>query len=186
MGMLQLLFAVLCPVAQAEPTLREATVAAGLRWPPPDLSVHIDKSDRQLTVQSGATVVKRYPVALGDPAGDKLVQGDRKTPTGTLYVVTRNDKSQFHLFLGLGYPNAEDADRGLAAGLINAATAERIRQAERARRQPPWETALGGAVGIHGGGTGVDWTLGCVALEDAAIEELWSVAPIGTRVIIEE
>lgn len=184
--MLTLLLALMSQTAVAEPTLREAAGAAGLAWPPPHLSVYIDKSEHRLTVRSGETALKQYPVALGDPTGDKLQQGDRKTPTGTLYVVTRNNKSQFHLFLGLGYPNAEDADRGLQSGLINKATADRIKQAEKGHRQPPWETALGGAVGIHGGGTGIDWTLGCIALENAGIEELWAVAPIGTKVIIEE
>jgi L,D-peptidoglycan transpeptidase YkuD (ErfK/YbiS/YcfS/YnhG family) len=38
---------------------------------------------------------------------------------------------------------------------------------------------------IHGGGTGFDWTLGCVALENAHIEELFKVLPMGTPVRIE-
>ncbi|MEC8425185.1 MAG: L,D-transpeptidase, partial [Myxococcota bacterium] len=93
-------------------------------------------------------------------------------------------RSRFHLFLGLGYPTAEDAERGLAAGLVTQAQATRIQEADAARRQPPWNTALGGAIGIHGEGGSSDWTLGCIAVENAEIEELWSVVPMGTRVVV--
>ena len=56
------------------------------------------------------------------------------------------------------------------------------REAEAAGRAPPWNTPLGGAIGIHGGGGSSDWTLGCVAVENAEIEELWDVVRLGTNV----
>ncbi|MEC7948357.1 MAG: L,D-transpeptidase [Myxococcota bacterium] len=176
------------PAAGAPPSdpvpLRDAATAAGASWPLADVWIHIDKSDRSLVLYSGKTAVKRYRAGLGDPVGDKTRQGDRKTPEGTFRVVTRNPRSRFHLFLGLGYPTAEDAERGLAAGLVTQAQATRIQEADAARRQPPWNTALGGAIGIHGEGGSSDWTLGCIAVENAEIEELWSVVPMGTRVVV--
>lgn len=150
------------------------------------VSIIIDKSDRSLELRRGAEVLARYPVALGDPLGDKVREGDRKTPEGRFVVVTRNDRSQFHRFLGLSYPNAEDAARGLRDGLIGASEARRIEEAIAAGRQPSWSTALGGAVGIHGGGTGSDWTLGCIALDNVHIDALWPLVPIGTVVLIQE
>jgi murein L,D-transpeptidase YafK len=181
--MLSLLYSL---AAAAEVDLHKQVSALGLSWPPPQVWVSVDKSDHQLQLWSGEVLLKTYPVALGEPAGDKERQGDRRTPNGELRVVTRNARSQFHLFLGLSYPNAEDAQRGLESGLINKAQATEIRAADRAGRQPPWGTPLGGAVGIHGGGTGSDWTLGCVALSNEHIEELWGVMPIGTRVVVRE
>ena len=50
---------------------------------------------------------------------------------------------------------------------------------------PPQETPLGGDIYIHGGGTGKDWTLGCVALEDEDIRALYAVVKEGTVVRIE-
>ena len=41
-------------------------------------------------------------------------------------------------------------------------------------------------MGIHGGGAGYDWTLGCISLEDSDIEEIWEVAALGTVVRIQE
>ena len=183
--MISLLLAALA-FADPAPTLRDAAADAGLAWPPPAVRLEIDKSDRTLTVLSGDVALKTYTVGLGNPDGDKVRQGDKRTPEGRLRVVTRNPKSNFHLFLGLSYPTAEDAARGLQAGLITEAQAAAIREAEAAGRRPPWDTPLGGAVGIHGGGGGADWTWGCVAVEDAEIDEIWEVARIGTVVDVRD
>lgn len=173
------------PILASDPhTLREGAAAAGLPWPPPDLRLTLEKGARALTALSGDQALKRYRVGLGDPEGDKERQGDRRTPEGELRIVTRNTKSQFHKFLGISYPNAEDARRGVKAGLISESTATSILAADAARRVPPWNTALGGAVGIHGGGGQVDWTLGCVAVTDDEIDELFEVVKIGTRLSV--
>ena len=167
-------------------TLQQATTLAGLPWPPPDVRIEIDKSERSLVLFSGDAPVKRYRVGLGEPAGDKLQQGDRRTHNGRFQVVTRNDRSQYHLFLGLSYPDAEDARRGLASGLISQTEARAIEDADRAGWQPSWNTRLGGAIGIHGGGGESDWTLGCVAVSNAEIEEIWAVTRMGTVVEVRE
>lgn len=172
--------------AEAPTAIRAAAQAAGVAWPPPALNLLIDKSDHRLTVRSAEVDLIGFDVGLGDPTGDKVREGDRKTPTGRFTIVTRNEKSAFHLFLGISYPEAEDADRGLRDGLISASQASSIRAASAARRAPPWNTALGGAVGIHGGGAGADWTLGCIAVEDEEIELLWEIVRTGTPVFIQE
>lgn len=187
--MMSILFTLLGAAALAAPPsdptpLQVSAAQAGVDWPMPDVWVHVDKSDRQLVLYSGTTAVKRYRTGLGDPVGDKSREGDRKTPEGTFRVVTRNPASRFHLFLGLSYPSTEDANRGREAGLVSASQAARIREADDAGRQPPWNTPLGGAIGIHGEGGSSDWTLGCIAVENDEIEELWSVVPMGTRVVI--
>lgn len=167
-------------------SLRENAEARGVSWPPERFWIEIDKSERRLTAWSGGVALKHYRVGLADGVGDKVRQGDLKTPTGLFRVVTRNAKSSFHLFLGLSYPDPEDARRGLAQGLVTEAQAASIEEAAAAGRKPPWDTRLGGAIGIHGGGGSADWTLGCIAVEDEEIEELWELARHGTRVLIEE
>lgn len=130
--------------------------------------------------------MKEYPIGLGrDPSGDKETEGDGRTPVGQFYVCTRLARSRWHRFLGLSYPAPDDARRGLAAGLITPGEAGAIRRAHRHRRQPPWKTRLGGEIGIHGGGGGADWTAGCIALDNAAVAELFPVLPLGTPVQIE-
>jgi murein L,D-transpeptidase YafK len=148
--------------------------------------VVIRKKARELALYDGPELRKRYPIALAaNVSGDKEREGDRKTPEGVLYVCTRNGASRFHKFMGLSYPAPSDAARGLEAGLVSRAEHDAILEAHRLKSCPPWKTALGGEVGIHGGGIGRDWTLGCIALADEHVDELWAVLRIGDPVVVE-
>jgi len=146
----------------------------------------VDKSDRQvLVVDSRGSVRRSFKAGLGfDPIGDKDKQGDGRTPEGRFRVARQIPWSSFHKAWLLDYPLPEDADRGLAAGLIDEATAKRIHAAHKKGRVPPQDTALGGLIELHGGGGGADWTLGCVALGDGVMDELWPWVPVGTVVTI--
>ena len=145
----------------------------------------IHKKRRKLELFDGKTLVKTYEIVLGKtPVGDKEIEGDGRTPEGKFYVFTKNDKSKFHLSLGLSYPNLEDAERGLSAGLITKAEYEAIAEAIAEKKMPPQTTKLGGEIYIHGGGTDGDWTQGCVALADDDIKKLFDSIPVGTPVRI--
>jgi murein L,D-transpeptidase YafK len=151
-----------------------------------DPTVVIDKSARRVTVFSEGTPVKGYRAALGRvPEGAKEREGDGKTPEGVFYVCTKNAASKYHRALGLSYPSEKDADRGLASDLISKREHRAIVTALHRMQQPPWKTALGGEIMIHGSGSGRgDWTLGCIALDDDDIEELFTALPMGTPVEI--
>ena len=149
----------------------------------------IEKSKGRLTVFDGATLVKRYAVIVGTRGGDKRVEGDFRTPEGEFYVCVKNPKSKFTLSLGLNYPRASDARRGLAAGLITARQCQQIVEANARNRQPLWNTKLGGEIMIHGKrrdaqGQARPGTLGCIAMDDANIRELYPRIPHGAIVII--
>jgi len=145
----------------------------------------IHKKRRKLELFDGKTLVKTYEIVLGKtPVGDKEIEGDGRTPEGKFYVFTKNDKSKFHLSLGLSYPNLEDAERGLSAGLITKAEYDAIAEAIAEKKMPPQTTKLGGEIYIHGGGTDGDWTQGCVALADDDIKKLFDSIPVGTPVRI--
>ncbi len=166
-------------------TLAQACNDAGVPHRSGAFQVEVLKGERLLRLRSGDVVVKEYRVGLGgSPVGDKLRRGDNRTPEGRFFVCTRNAASVFVRFLGLSYPDRKAAGRGLREGLIGKGQHAAILASERRRRQPPWNTALGGAVGIHGSGSERDWTLGCVAVDDAAIKELFPVLPLGTTVVI--
>lgn len=146
----------------------------------------VKKSKRVIELFDGDKLIKTYTVALGfSPVGDKEKQGDGRTPEGDFYVFTKNDKSKFYLSLGLSYPNAEDAKRGLDKKIITQHQYDAIMKAVAGKKSPPQNTRLGGDIYIHGGGTSEDWTWGCVALERENIKELFDALPVGTRVRIE-
>ena len=158
-----------------------------LKLPLVNPKIVVKKGARRLTLYSGGEAVRAYPVALGfSPEGDKVRQGDGRTPEGTFYVCVKNAKSAFYLSLGLSYPNAEAAERGLRDKLITQREYERIVGAIRHRRTPPWDTRLGGEIFIHGSGSTGDWTWGCVALDNENIKELFDAVPMGTTVVIEK
>jgi murein L,D-transpeptidase YafK len=153
---------------------------------PDEVLVVVNKSERRLKVFRGEKEVQSFPVVLGPKSqGDKQRQGDGQTPEGTFYVCEKNEKSKFYLFVGLSYPNQEDAERGLRDGLITAEEHDAIVQAIADHKKPPWYTKLGGEIGLHGGGTAWDWTEGCVGLDNGDMRELYALMPMGTVVVIE-
>lgn len=182
-----------CVCSAATPTdlkaaaqrVKDSALQAGVSFPLRGVEIRIHKAPHQLELLSGGKLVRRYAVGLGhNGLADKRRQGDHLTPEGRFYVCNRNERSQFHLFLGISYPGEGAAARGLKEGLITKAQHDAILRALRNKACPSWNTRLGGTVGIHGGGSSADWTWGCIALEDAEIEELWTACPVGTPILI--
>jgi murein L,D-transpeptidase YafK len=132
----------------------------------------IEKSDRRMTLYENGAAIAHYRIALGSsPVGDKEREGDGRTPEGRYRISFKNAKSRFHLSLKISYPDAAD------------------RQAAREAGADP-----GGDIFIHGtpGTSGVpsalvprrDWTLGCIAVSNDEIEEIWRLVGTGTAVEI--
>ena len=130
----------------------------------------VHKAARRLDLRCGDELAARYEVGLGfAPLGDKHHEGDVRTPEGEYYI-TSKFVSSFHRSLQLSYPNVADADRGLAERQINNRQHAAIVRANAACTLPPQTTELGSWLQIHGGGGGADWTLGCVAIANDAID----------------
>ena len=128
--------------------------------------VLVDKSDRQLHLIRDGEVWKSYPIGLGfTPDGHKRQEGDGRTPEGDYVLDWRNPNSSFYLSIHISYPDADD------------------KASAKARGVPP-----GGAIFIHGNhnpsARRCDWTLGCIAVTDAAMDEIWQVVPNGTPITI--
>lgn len=128
--------------------------------------VQVHKADRKMYLLHNDKVLKSYEIALGfAPEGHKQFEGDGKTPEGMYFISHKNPDSDFHLSLGVSYPNQAD-----------------IAFAETQGKSP------GGDIFIHGGPkTRVsrrDWTLGCVALTDREMEVVYSMVKPGTPIFI--
>lgn len=129
-------------------------------------SVQVHKADRKMYLLHHDKVLKKYDVALGfAPQGHKQFEGDGKTPEGTYFINRRNPNSEFHLSLGISYPNA--ADREFA---------------ELNGKSP------GGDIFIHGWSRRPirqrDWTAGCIAVKDREIETVYAMIRDGTPIYI--
>ena len=153
--------------------------------------IHVSKARHEMRLQEGERIVRTFDVALGtNPTAAKLLRGDNRTPEGRYYICEKRPQSRFHRFLGISYPNIDDAERAFAVHLISADEWAAIFFANLRQTTPPWQTAMGGQVGIHGYGgrepVPVDWTEGCIAVSDADIEYLYDRVPLGTRVVISD
>lgn len=161
------------------------------------LVLHKDRQILELRDNTGK--VKRFRVCLGVvPDGPKRITKDMRTPEGDYFICMKNRQSKYHLFMGLSYPGEQDARIGFEQGLISQGTRDRIIDCARRKQKPPWNTKLGGWVGIHGYPSDTyhhrwtsilfpkphNWTEGCVALYNSEIEELFESVPVGTPITI--
>jgi hypothetical protein len=152
----------------------------------------MDKASRTLFVYRGDELIRRLPADVSmNPEANKvrLARGDTdhyRIPEGAYFVTGRNPNSEYYRSFMLNYPNLQDARRGLDEGLINEAQYRAIVAANEQYRTPPSGTMLGGAIAIHGQGSGRRraWTQGCVALRDLHMDFLWDIVHVGTPVFI--
>lgn len=132
----------------------------------------VNKSKRELLAYSNGQLIKTHRISLGrNPIGHKEYEGDKKTPEGIYYINDKNPNSGYHKNLGISYPNKKD-----------------IENAKRLGKSP------GGDVKIHGlrNGSGFisrfqrwgDWTMGCIALTNSEMDELYEAVAIGTPIEI--
>ena len=135
-------------------------------------AIVILKKDHLLQLFAKGRLIRTYKVALGQGGLEpKEREGDGRTPEGHYMIDSRNGASAYHKALHISYPNGEDRKRAARLGV-----------------------SPGGAVMIHGlpngkGWVGAahrmyDWTLGCVAVTDEEIDEIWKLVPVGTPVEI--
>jgi len=129
--------------------------------------VLIDKSTRQMHLMHNEKALKSYSVGLGfAPAGHKAVEGDGRTPEGEYRIDRRNPNSEFHLSVGISYPNAQD--RAYAQSIGKSPGGDIFIHGR------PWKNRKGGR----------DWTAGCIAVSNREIEEIYSMVRNGTPITI--
>jgi murein L,D-transpeptidase YafK len=115
----------------------------------------------------------RMSLGKNGDKGHKLQAGDYRTPEGTYKIVRKKCDPRLYRSLMINYPNAQDIARSNAKGV-----------------KP------GGYITIHGqpkwnaDGRGDrftlsrDWTEGCIAVTNSAMNRLWKSVSIGTRIEI--
>jgi murein L,D-transpeptidase YafK len=153
----------------------------------------VETEPRVLKVMQGDAELDVFPrVAIGLRGADvEKARGDKKTPLGEYRIGWVNENSKFHRFLGLTYPNVDNAKRAYRDGMIDEETVRTIMRAEMEESIPPQNTPLGGQIGIHGLGAAdreihqaFDWTSGCIALTNEEIDRLSRWIKKGTLVVI--
>jgi len=134
--------------------------------------VVVEKTARKLHLMQQGKIFRTFDILLGiRPDGDKLEEGDFRTPEGRYLLDTRNANSEFFLSIHISYPNRQDRQRARKYGV-----------------QP------GGSIMIHGQPNEPtksevyyrtqDWTNGCIAVSNSDMIDIWLMTGDSTPIEI--
>lgn len=149
-------FSAKAPGISKEEILKKEFTAKKLSWPARQLYIRSFKYDSQLEVwvrnssSEPFQLFKTYRICtLSGSLGPKRYENDYQVPEGFYHVTEFRPRSEFHMALGISYPNASD-------GLLS----DSVRP--------------GGGIFIHGSCV----TTGCIPIKDEPMEELYLLASL--------
>jgi murein L,D-transpeptidase YafK len=140
----------------------------------------VDKSEYELYVYDKEGWYATYPIVFGSKdLGDKMREGDKKTPDGNFKVVLKKIHNQWGPELLLDYPNdisVQKFNDRKAKGLL------------------PKTARIGNGIAIHATRPQEEWTVdnfynwtdGCVSVKYTEMKDLYSYIPVGTPVTIRQ
>jgi murein L,D-transpeptidase YafK len=146
----------------------------------PRYYIIIDKSDYELKVYDEEGWYATYPIVFGSKdLGDKMKEGDRKTPDGKFKVILKKIHPKWGHELLLDYPTDESVRRFTERkkkGLI------------------PKNAKIGNGIAIHATRPEEEWTVdnfynwtdGCISVKYTEMKDLFSYIPEGTVVTIQQ
>ena len=138
----------------------------------------IDKSDYELKVFDEEGWYATYPIVFGSKdLGDKMREGDKKTPDGQFKVILKKIHPKWSYELLLDYPTEESVQR------FNS---------RKQRGILPKNAKIGSGIAIHATRPEEEWTVdnfynwtdGCISVKYTEMKDLFSYIPVGTPVTI--
>ncbi len=147
--------------------------------PESNFYIVVDKSEYELKVYDSEGWYATYPIVFGSKdLGDKMREGDKKTPNGSFRVILKKHHPKWGPELLLDYPTNESVEK------FNQRKAQGIL---------PRNAKIGGGIAIHATRPGEEWTVdnfynwtdGCVSVKYTEMQDLFSYIPVGTRVTIQ-
>ncbi|MGA9410623.1 MAG: L,D-transpeptidase family protein [Roseobacter sp.] len=138
------------------------------RYDGPEVTfVVVNKADRRMYLFNEDRSLAGYDIHLGfAPEGHKEFEGDGKTPEGLYRIDRRNPNSDFHLSLGISYPNVNDYATAKSQGKSPGGDIFIHGQKSRFKKDKP------------------DWTWGCIAVTNDEIEEIYAMVKNDTLIKI--
>lgn len=125
------------------------------------------KAKRKMIISRKGEQVTTFKINMGfKPTGNKVEDGDGKTPEGIYYIDNKYERGdKFHKSFLITYPNADDKRLAKQRGV-----------------------KVGFGVSIHGTPekkvNAKDWTAGCIALQNKDIDSLFKLVASGTMIEI--
>jgi murein L,D-transpeptidase YafK len=161
-----------------EPKKTLKKIVTERKIPASELKIIIEKEARTFSVYYKSECLITYPCVLGfAPEGDKMQEGDGKTPEGTFGIKSMYKHKSWSYFIWIDYPNETSWKRfneRKKNGLLDK------------------NATIGGEIGIHGVPQGSDdlienvsdWTLGCISLSTKNITDVYQSINTKTKIEI--
>ena len=132
------------------------------------------KKERKMYLYKGNKVTSVFPVSLGkNPVGTKVKKGDNRTPEGQFWIHRKLCSPKYYRSLCISYPRPQDKARAAARG-VNPGGDITI------HAQPTWNAdGKGDKYTLSR-----NWTQGCVAVTNSAMNQLWYAVREGVPVTI--
>lgn len=135
--------------------------------------VYVNKTEKILRVVKDNKNLLTIPISLGfQPVGQKTEEGDGKTPEGTYTIDYRIPEWDYYKALHISYPSKDQ-----------------LEAAKKLKKNP------GGGILIHGMKyywnwfghlhTYLNWTHGCIAVNNEEMDILFKIVPDGSIIVIE-
>lgn len=136
-------------------------------------TIYVNKTNKILRIVKDNETLLTIPISLGfQPIGQKKVEGDGKTPEGTYTIDYRISEWDYYKALHISYPNEAQ-----------------LETAKKLKKNP------GGGILIHGMKfywnwfghlhTYLNWTNGCIAVNNEEMDILFKLVPNGSKIIID-
>ncbi|WP_208725750.1 L,D-transpeptidase family protein [Leptospira noumeaensis] len=136
-------------------------------------TIYVYKSEKILKVLQDGKTILQIPISLGfEPKGQKLEEGDGKTPEGIYTIDYRINEWEYYKALHISYPNRNQ-----------------VEAAKKLNKNP------GSGILIHGMKyywnwfghlhSYLNWTHGCIAVNNEEMDMLFKIIPNGSKIIIE-
>jgi len=132
------------------------------------------KKERKMYLYQGNKIKSVFPVSLGkNPIGHKVKKGDNRTPEGQFWIHRKLCSPKYYRSLCISYPRPQDKARAAARG-VNPGGDITI------HAQPTWNAdGKGDKYTLSR-----NWTQGCVAVTNSAMNQLWYAVREGVPVTI--
>lgn len=155
--------------------LKELSCGAELKGPAIDKLVVYKKKRRMYAYDAQGKLLDKFRISLGKNGdkGHKIEVGDYKTPIGHYRIVRKKCDRRLYRSLMISYPDKEDRERAKRLGVKPGGYIT-------IHGQPKWNA--------DGRGDGYtlshDWTEGCIAVPNSAMEKLWHAVRNGVKIDI--
>lgn len=133
------------------------------------------KKKRELYAYKDGKVVEKFRISLGKNGdkGNKIKAGDYRTPEGSYCIVRKKCDSRLYKSLMISYPDEADKARARKMGVDPGGYIT-------IHGQPKWNAdGKGDEYTLSR-----DWTEGCMAVPNAAMDKLWRAVENGVKIEI--